>query len=248
MAIGVSLLASGADETDTTSYTTASISPVAGRVWLVFVWTPSNTTNADPPDASISGAGITWTSLSSAVFTNDSGATRRKLQIFKGVAASPSSGVLTISYGATAGGCARAILELTGADTTNPIVSGSIVTNNSNTAATSGTVTLNAAANGNNRPIAAFVHNANEGTTPRTNWTEIVDATVSHANPTCGNELQWRSDTFETTASATWTTSGKWGVLAAEIATPASSTPQTCSATQAQTATAPRCPAKVLVA
>ena len=51
--------------------------------------------------------------------------------------------------------------------------------------------------------------------THRANWTE-VDA-FEGAGATRGGNSQYRDDAFETTASATWTTSDDWGGLAAEL-------------------------------
>lgn len=80
---------------------------------------------------------------------------------------------------------------------------------------TTGTITLSAAGNSNNRPIAAFIHLANEGKTPRTNWTELDD--LAGSAPISANETQFRADAFETTASATWATLAQWAGIASEI-------------------------------
>jgi hypothetical protein len=87
--------------------------------------------------------------------------------------------------------------------------------NNSGSSATSGSVTLAAAGNAANRPIAAFLHDADEVTVERTNWTECDD--MHGSGPDRAFHTQYRSDAFETTASASWSTSGDWAGLAAEL-------------------------------
>ncbi|MCI0561724.1 MAG: hypothetical protein MN733_24810, partial [Nitrososphaera sp.] len=66
-----------------------------------------------------------------------------------------------------------------------------------------------------NRSFLWLVHEANEATVPRVNWTEIHD--VNHLSPITGAESQWRSDAFETTASGSWSTGVKFGAIAFEI-------------------------------
>jgi hypothetical protein len=65
-------------------------------------------------------------------------------------------------------------------------------------------VTLLSPANAANRPFAAFKHATNEAKTPRASWTELTDQ--NYNSPPRGLESQYRSDTHETTASATWAT------------------------------------------
>jgi hypothetical protein len=93
-----------------------------------------------------------------------------------------------------------------------------IIQNPTNTGtATSGSVTLNSAAKQQNRPLSFFVHLANEATTFRANWTETAGADGNFTSPATGAEAQFRLDTFETTASATWTTSSAWRGVALEV-------------------------------
>ena len=80
---------------------------------------------------------------------------------------------------------------------------------------TTATLTYAAAANSNNRPIAFFEHLQDEVTTERASWTELNDG--GFINPSSGAEDQWRSDAFETTGTATWTTSVVYGAMGAEI-------------------------------
>src|SRR5881409_3718789 len=79
----------------------------------------------------------------------------------------------------------------------------------------SGSITLASPGNSANRPVSGWFHAAQEGTNPRANWAEADDG--SHNNPGTGVESQWRSGAFETTASASWTTSSAWLGIAAEL-------------------------------
>jgi hypothetical protein len=81
---------------------------------------------------------------------------------------------------------------------------------------TSLTLPMLAAVDSNSRGFSHFVHQANEATTFRTNWSELSDDTG--LSPAAAAESQWRSDAFETTASATWTTSVRHLGFAIEIA------------------------------
>ncbi|TLZ54000.1 MAG: hypothetical protein E6K15_09705, partial [Methanobacteriota archaeon] len=79
----------------------------------------------------------------------------------------------------------------------------------------SGSITLASPGNSANRPVSGWFHAAQEGTNPRANWAEADDG--NHNNPGTGVESQWRSDAFETTASASWSTSSAWLGIAAEL-------------------------------
>src|SRR5207249_11107465 len=79
----------------------------------------------------------------------------------------------------------------------------------------SGSITLASPGNSANRPVSGWFHAAQEVTTPRANWVEADDG--SHNNPGTGVESQWRSEAFETTASASWSTSSAWLGIAVEL-------------------------------
>ena len=74
--------------------------------------------------------------------------------------------------GTTSLGTGWCVDQVAGHSTVTPIVQSPA---NNGAAATSGTATLSAAADAANRPYAAVMHRANEGTTPRTSWTELAD-------------------------------------------------------------------------
>lgn len=217
MAISVASLASSFSDTDATSYNTASVSPTAGRAWIVWVMCTRDATDLNPATPAVTGAGLTWTEQASFVFPTGAGLRRKKLSLLLGTG-TPSSGALTIDWTNTCANAGWSVQEITGSDTTNPIVQ--VVTNGiTSGTATSGSVTLAAAADSNNRPISAWVHGAGEGSTAATSWTELSDSTLSA--PATGFETQWRSDAFDTAAAASWATGSAWCGIAAEIRIPA---------------------------
>lgn len=218
MAIAATLLTSANSSTDANTYTTASISPAANSLLLVFVWSSHATT---APDNVVTGLSLTWTQR--AVTTNST-ASRKLTCITAQCGASPGSGALTITSTASIGD-AWAVIQITGHDTTTPVVQAPTSPTNT-TSALTGSITLAAAGNANNRPFAAFGHRAQTATTPRTNWTELSDDLSDASAPIAGFETQWRSDAFETTASATWTTSSQWSGIAVEIAASTGGTTQ----------------------
>ncbi len=158
-----------------------------------------------PPVDTFAGYGQTWT------LVGRDGTSEVELYACITASATSTAPVVTKSAGAT--GCGLFIVEVTGA-----YVSGTVLdafeqqtagvyiaqaTDITGTA-TSLSVTLKSPDNAANRPFSSFWHVAAQGTAPRTNWTETAD--VNHGSPNRALEGQYRSDTHETTASATWVT------------------------------------------
>lgn len=131
--------------------------------------------------------------------------------------ATPSSAAVTASFNAVnQTGCALIEFEVTNWSGASAVAA--VIQNPTNNgSATSGSVTLSAASKSTNRPLAFFVHLANEATTPRVNWTETAGADGNFNNPATGAAGQFRNDAFETTASATWTGNVAWRGVALEI-------------------------------
>jgi len=200
--------------TAATSYTCSpTYTPAAGALLVAFVVTTLGATPLDP--TSVTGHGVTFTMLTLSARTLS---TTHAVSVWiANSGASPSSTAVVASYGAVSQtGGAVIEFEVTMVDLTT--LAGSVVQQPTNTGtATSGTVTLSAAAHANNRPMSFWLHLANEATTFRTNWTETAGADGNFNTPPTGAEGQFRSDAFETTASASWTTSSLWRGVALEI-------------------------------
>ncbi len=198
--------------TDTTSYTSPSWTPPTEGLIVSFIWGGRSGGGADVP--TVSGNSITWTVIKSLDWS--SGSTGRTLHLVGANASGATSGVTTINWGAnTQIGTVVSFFQATGVDLSGGVPAAFIQSGTANGTATSGSITLNAAASSGNRPIAGFGHAANEGKSERTNWTELDD--LGGVGPTRNLETQYRSDAFETTASGTWPTSAIWGGIAAEL-------------------------------
>lgn len=198
-----------AASTANTPYATASISPTAGRVLLAFTQVGGIGTATA---STVSGLSGTW--------TNVGGSNRF---ISRDIAAHwcsdyTGTGTLTIDNGDAGTSGLWCVIEIDGADTSNPVVAGSFqfVSAGSVNAVS---ITLNAAAGPDNRPFAAFGNDNNTSgqATPRANWTELSDRGIGA--PTQVLETQWRSDAFDTAASVDWV-AGPYtsGGIALEIA------------------------------
>lgn len=213
MPIGVTHHTTTIDDTTKSSYSTASITPAAIRL-LIACWEIARGSSTNPSDPTVSGNGLTWSQIDAHLWIT-TGTVRRKLWIFAAdTGAAPSAGAITFDHGASHLGARWSVFELSGTDLANSTLASLFVqkvkTAADPAAATSLSLALAAAGNSNNRPFLFNRHQAAEGTTPRANWTEIGEVGS-------GAESQWRSDAFETTASASWATSSPYAGIAFEI-------------------------------
>lgn len=200
MAIGATVLTSGSSTANATTYATASISPTAGRVLLGFT---SISGIGAAVASTITGVSGTWTNITGANRSTSVGLTTYDLAVFTCLNYS-GSGTLTVGNTDSGTSAAWSIVEVTGADTTTPVVIGAIKNVSPGDVSTT-TITLDSPANANNRPFALFVCNNNAAgqVAPRANWTELTDVAIG--TPGLQLQVQWRSDAFETTASADYT-------------------------------------------
>lgn len=202
MAIGATLFDSYADTgTSTDSFSTSnSKSPVSNRLYHIAVVLTSGS-GAAWPTVTLSGWGITWAQVSNVQRT-----TVEWLGVFEGLHASPSTGVLTVTFtGKAVNGKVVAATEVTGIDTADPIV-GTPGTGGISTGTTR-TVSLSSYADTDNAAIAAFFVGIAAATdvTPEANWTEIADA--SYDSPSTHCQVQFRADAGaipDTSCTASW--------------------------------------------
>src|SRR3972149_3527080 len=210
LAVGFTNLGTSANpdinsNTDATSYTNSSWTPPTTGMIVVWVTSTANTVNP-----TMNGNGITWVRISTFRVST------QQISLFAADATGATIGATTVDFGAeTQTRCAASFSQITGADEDNGVAQTFIQTPTASGSGTSGSITLAAAADGGNRPISGWFHNANEGSTPRTNWTEVDDLTSTA--PVWDTESQFRSDAFETTASASWTSSVNFRAMAAAI-------------------------------
>jgi hypothetical protein len=210
MALVFAFRASTAASANSSAYTAGpSYTPGANSLLVACVASPSNTT---APDRSFTGHDVSWTqALTVAVGSSDVMAV-----YVANAGATPTTAVVTAQWTAGRTGCSLAEYEVTGWDSTVAAILSAVVQIPSTTATSSSpSVTLSAATNSSNRPLAFLYHAVNEVKGPRANWNEGHDA--GHNSPTRSLESQYRTDAFETTASATTATSGLWMMIALEI-------------------------------
>ena len=244
MAIGATVLTSAYDASDASSYATASVSPAADSLLLVLSFSSHGT--LVPPAVSLSGLSLTWNEGSTDAAYGASTPVRRLHYSWAAVGGSPGSGALTLTLtgNTPATACGWTVIEITGADNTAPIVQAvkSPATDGGDSAATSGSITLASAGHADNRPFAIFGVRANEAHTPRANWTELSD--TPGASPSTGLSTQWRSDAFETTASASWSSSARWGGIALEVKASVGGPPQNVNVGQTNETDTSQAPGK----
>lgn len=195
--------------TDATSYSNSSWTPPTSGLIVVCI---QASRSGGPDTPTISGNGLTWVQIG----TTFNPGTGRGLSIFGADASGSSAGVTTIDFGAnTQLGIAASFFLVEDVDLSGGVASAFVQRVDNNGTGTSGTATLATEGHADNRPFSFFWHNANEESTERTDWTEIDDLTGgAHLR---GVITQWRDDAFETTASASWTTSAAWAGIAFEL-------------------------------
>ena len=196
--------------TNATSYANSSWTPPGADLIVVFVTSRRGSSNGDTP--TISGNSLTWTQIGATLDVD----TNHGLSLFGANAAGSATGVTTVDFGAnTQDHCIVSFFQATGVDLTGGVAAAFVQNVNNTGSATSGSATLAAAGASANRPISGFVHATNEVASPRANWTELDD--MHGSNAIRDLITQYRDDAFETTASATWSTSAAWGGIAAEL-------------------------------
>lgn len=197
------------DGSNASSYANTSWTPPTTGIICCFVANWINTAANIP---TMSGNSLTWTRIHT--ITVDPG-TSHRITLFATVATGATTGATTVDFGGeTQLGCEASFFQVEGVDVSGGIAAAFVQTPTNSGTGTTGTVTLAAAGNSANRPIAAFSHQANEATTPDAAWTEVDD--MNGLGPVRGFETQWDTDGFGN-ASATWTTSAAWVAMAAEI-------------------------------
>lgn len=198
------------DSADSSVYTNTAWTPPSSGLICVFVET--RRTLSVPAAPAVSGNGLTWTQIASGLHHADA----RRLTLFAANASGSSSGATTFDFStATQLNCQALFLLSSGVDLTGGVAAAFAQSTTATGTSSSASVVGAAPADSSNRPMACFSHVANEATTPRTNWTEADDLAITA--PNTGTETQYRSDAFESTASATFATADDWGALFAEL-------------------------------
>lgn len=152
MAITVTPLTSGFNNTSTTSYTTASISPTGNRLVIAACGARTGGAQVAP---TASGGGLT--TITQIINRIDGGT--RGLSFFRALQASPGSGAVTFDFGAIVQSwCLWSIFELDGIDTSGSNGAGAIVQSLDSIVNTGTSLTITMAAFGapENMALGAF--------------------------------------------------------------------------------------------
>ena len=178
-----SLLVNGSG-TDTTAYTTASISPSANALLLLFVSCGHATASTSP--SSFTGTlGLTWTSIVTNTQAGDD--TLRGHWYWAVTTGSPPTGTITINFGSTHSSCQWHITQILGADLTTPIVQ--FDTGNATSTDNPG-VTLSAIGTGN-ATLGACVWNTTTGVPAGSAYTSLSDS-PSATSPTILSTVEYK--------------------------------------------------------
>lgn len=216
MALTFTYRASQYTTTAGASYALTSYTPAANSLLVAFVVGCGDNTDPNHATQPFTGHGVTWTKKA---ISNNALSTTHALSVWVANAgASPTSESCTARWATNRTGAAIIEFEITGWNDSLSAVDALVQAVTNTGTGTSGSFTLSAASSEANRPLAFFVHLANQGTTPRANWTEPSGADGNFNNPATGAAAQYRDDAFETTASASWTTSSDWRGIGLEIA------------------------------
>lgn len=209
-------LAASSVTTPGTSFVTPSVSVTSGKTYL-FGFSIRNGASTNPSLPTVTGAGITWTSVGSTAIYDDSGTSRRTLFLFSGTCSSTTSGALTVDFGAVSHtGMIYTIDELSYADTSGTIVQSA---SNKDTTGTVSTlsVTLAAFAKASNATYAVFCNgNDSATTTPGTGFSKLGDFSESNSNVSGRLTSEFRSGN-DTSADITYSLTAQLGGIAVEI-------------------------------
>jgi len=209
MAITHTALTSGADATNQTSVATASISPPGNELIEVAFEVGFFNQQADPaPVPTVTGNGITYTKVNQYSNWPIGGDFYNCIYLYRGMAASPSTGAITIDFGSTTmDSIAWSVSSKAGVDTGGTNGSAAVVQSavNRNDGGSTLTITLAAFGSANNATAGYFgagdVTGSPRTFTEGTGFTEIHDTGAQYA----AIGTQWRNDndtTVNTTASA----------------------------------------------
>lgn len=212
MAITPAQIINNQDLVDRNSYTTASISPVAGRLYIATI---TNRNTSTPPTPTVSGAGLTWVQMD----TDTIDSALKRVTTFRALGYSPSSGALTIGMGGTTiTECAWIVDEYAGVDQGGTNGSGAFIqsssTKDDSGAATSISATLSAFKSTLNLAVGCAAKNSNAETmTAGSGFTKLAEQQLSENAIDSATEYKLNS----TTVNFTWTTAGRAIIFAYEL-------------------------------
>lgn len=162
MAVALHSLTFDKSLTDASSYTTASISPTAGRLVLIAIG--QRQASGTPAIPTVTGCGLTWEVVHTYRSVNSSG--NRRLTIFRAFSfTTPTPGTLVINFGGnTQSHCGWSVSEFSGVKQgSNGASAIQQSVENEVASATSLTITLSAFAKASNATLGYFLHLSSNG-------------------------------------------------------------------------------------
>jgi hypothetical protein len=210
--LGTSAAPDFASQTPATSFSTASWTPPTSGLILLSIYAVKVGGSEIP---TVSGNSLTWVQIATHLNGN------WRLSLFAANASGSTTGATTVSFGGNSQlRCLASFAQATGIDLSGGAAATFVQTvAETDAATTTPSITLAAASNAANRPYVAFsnggiVDIGNRPVTPRTNWTELDEMFVTDGGIL---ETQFRSNAFETTASASVTGATTWEGIAVEL-------------------------------
>lgn len=198
------------DGTNGSSFSNSSWTPPT--TGLIVVYATAKQVTGGPTFPTASGNSLTWVQIQTVDCTSTHG-----LTLFGADATGSTTGATTFDFsGNEQQHLTASFFQVTGVDLSGGVAAAFVQTPTNEVTGTSISVTLAAAGAADNRPISGVLHDDDEVSEERTNWTEVDDM---HDNSRVrGLITQSRADAFETTASASWVTSaGNVCIIAAEL-------------------------------
>lgn len=216
MALATTHVTGTATGVDASSFTRSFTSDAATLYIAGISVQQGSSTNPSTP--TVTHNSITATEIYSLLYVT-TGTDRKKLWVFgwDSGAGSGSAVTWTADFGTSHIGFECTILAVTGSDMAHGLVQTFVQSGltTPDATGTSGSVTLAAAGDANNRPYSFFAHAAAETQTAEAGWTAFT--AQQHANPNAGFRGQWNDTTFDTTPSMSWTTSANYGGIGFEL-------------------------------
>jgi hypothetical protein len=211
MALAFTNLTVDESTTDGSSFATASVSPAANNLIVVAVAYRRSGSGFVVP--TVSGAGLTFDMVNGGEYTAGRG-----VVFFRALSASPSTGAITIDFGAvTVLSLCWSVDQASGVDTSGTNGAGAVVQSLENTPGTNGTAlaaSLAAFGSANNAAYGVFsVLSNSQDMVPDSPLSQLAETAVSAdviSLMTC-----WALNT--TAVGATWTSSVGRGMAAMEV-------------------------------
>jgi hypothetical protein len=205
------LLTFGGSTTDGQTFSTAAITPGANTLLLAAVFfNPTGTV----PEPTLTGCGLTWVLVDNTLNGNNI----REGMIYRAMGPAPSSGAVTIDFGAAnvAAALEWFVVQYEGVDTSGSNGSGAIVqsANGRPTATVAPSQAFPNAVNAANEAFGLVGCATAQAQTPGSGWTQI--AFGSQATPAIGASIE-TSNPPQQNVSATWATSTNGFLVGVEI-------------------------------